>query len=732
MDGAGEPEGREPREAGAAFPPLAGAAGRRPVVERALGEGRVVLSEPEAAELLAAYGVPQPRETLAATAEAAVMAARRLGYPVVLKACSPDLLHKSDAGGVRLGLGDDRAVGAAFEELRSLVAARRGRWLGGLVQEQVAADLELIVGARFDAAFGPVVLVGFGGTLAEMLEDRVVRLAPVDPGTARRMLAELRGARLLTGYRGRPPADLEALAELIVQASRLASETPIEELDLNPVLARLGARGVMAVDRRLILRRPEATPRPCAPGDAREAVRRLLNPASVAVVGASRDAVKIGSRVLRNLTRAGFAGRIFAVNPRGEAVLDSVPTVKSVGELPRGVDLACVAVPPEACETVIRACGAQGIPSAIVFTSGFAEAGQAEAERRLVEVARGAGVRFCGPNTLGILNPDARFYGTFSGALAMTPPTGGEIAYLSQSGALGGAFMTRLWEQGIGICRFVSVGNQADLDLADYVDALVEDTSVRVLALFVEGVADGRKLGRALGRARERGKPVVVYKAGRTREGQSAIRSHTGALAGDDVVWAAALREAGAVRATDMQTLFDAALALAWQPRPGGRRVGIVSTSGGACGILADECRLHGFEVPELPAASRQRVEAEIPSFGASRNPIDVTAQMLSRPQMFRNIVRILGEEPGIDVIVLMLTTLADPVAEEVAEQIAAMARDLAKPVLASWIIARSLAAKGMARLMDARIPLYDTPERAVRALAALADWPGPGDGEGG
>jgi acyl-CoA synthetase (NDP forming) len=182
---------------------------------------------------------------------------------------------------------------------------------------------------------------------------------------------------------------------------------------------------------------------------------------------------------------------------------------------------------------------------------------------------------------------------------------------------------------------------------------------------------------------------------------------------------------------TDMQTLFDAALALAWQPRPAGRRVGIVSTSGGACGILADECRLRGFEVPELPPASRQRVEAEIPSFGAAKNPIDVTAQMLSRPEMFRNVLRILGEEPEIDVIILMLTTLADPVAEEVAEQIAATTRDLAKPVLASWILARSLAAKGMARLMDARIPLYDTPERAVAALAALADWPGPGEGEG-
>jgi acyl-CoA synthetase (NDP forming) len=486
------------------------------------------------------------------------------------------------------------------------------------------------------------------------------------------------------------------------------------------------------VDRRVILRAPgpAVAPPPVTPAsedrraETRAAVRTLLAPAAVAVVGASRDPSKVGSRVLGFLTRHGFPGRIFAVHPRGEAVQDGVPTVRSIDELPAGVEVACLAVPPEACVSLISACGGRGIRAAIVFTSGFAEAGEEAAEHRLAAAARAAGVRLCGPNTLGVLNPDARFCASFSGALVRAPRTGGDIAYLSQSGALGGAFMSRLWEAGIGICRFVSVGNQADLDLADYVDALVDDPAVRVLALFVEGVADGRKLVRALRRARDHDKPVVVYKAGRSPEGQGAIRSHTGALAGDDVVWAAALREAGAIRVREIQELFDAAVALAWQPRLAGRRVGIISTSGGACGILADQCRAFGLLVPELPPPSRKRVEAEIPSFGVARNPIDVTAQMLARPEMFRNVLQVLGEEPEVDAIVLMLTTLADPLADSVAEQIVTTVRGLSKPVLVSWIIAPSLAARGMARLTEARIPLYDTPERAVRALAALAGWP--------
>jgi acyl-CoA synthetase (NDP forming) len=694
--------------------------------------GGTVLTEPEAAELLLRYGIGGPREVLAPTAEAAVAAARGLGYPVVLKVCSPDVLHKSELGGVRLGLTDEHAVETAFHSLRGLTDARGGRWLGALVQEQLSADLELIVGGRFDSAFGPVVMVGFGGIQAELLEDRVVRLAPVDVATAERMLAELRGARLLTGYRGRPAVDVEALAGLVAAISRLAAEVPIDELDLNPVFVRWGGRGAVPVDRRVILRAPgpAVAPPPVTPAsedrraETRAAVRTLLAPAAVAVVGASRDPSKVGSRVLGFLTRHGFPGRIFAVHPRGEAVQDGVPTVRSIDELPAGVEVACLAVPPEACVSLISACGGRGIRAAIVFTSGFAEAGEEAAEHRLAAAARAAGVRLCGPNTLGVLNPDARFCASFSGALVRAPRTGGDIAYLSQSGALGGAFMSRLWEAGIGICRFVSVGNQADLDLADYVDALVDDPAVRVLALFVEGVADGRKLVRALRRARDHDKPVVVYKAGRSPEGQGAIRSHTGALAGDDVVWAAALREAGAIRVREIQELFDAAVALAWQPRLAGRRVGIISTSGGACGILADQCRAFGLLVPELPPPSRKRVEAEIPSFGVARNPIDVTAQMLARPEMFRNVLQVLGEEPEVDAIVLMLTTLADPLADSVAEQIVTTVRGLSKPVLVSWIIAPSLAARGMARLTEARIPLYDTPERAVRALAALAGWP--------
>ncbi|MFQ5840729.1 MAG: acetate--CoA ligase family protein, partial [Candidatus Methylomirabilales bacterium] len=438
--------------------------------------------------------------------------------------------------------------------------------------------------------------------------------------------------------------------------------------------------------------------------------------------GASRDLSKVGGRLLHFLTRHGYPGKVFAINPRSEAI-GQVPTFPSISALPEVPDLACLVVPPEACEAALKECGAKGIRSAIIFTSGFSEAGDIEAERRLVVAAREGGVRFCGPNTVGILNPEARFHASFSGALNLPPLVGGEIAYLSQSGALGGSFLTRLWERGVAISRFVSVGNQADLDVADYVDALVDDPAAKVIAIFLEGVLDGRKLMQALLRAREAGKPVVVYKAGRSQVGQAAIRSHTGALAGDDAVYGAALRHCGAVRVLDVPALFEAAVALAWQPPPTGLRVGIISTSGGACGILADECRQRGFEVPELPEGTRKRVESVIPAFGVSRNPIDVTAQMLARPTMFRDVLAILADEPGIDAIVLMLTTLTDPLAERVADDVVSAVRGLGKPVLVGWIVSRTLAKNGMGRLTDAKIPIYESPERVILALSALAEW---------
>jgi acyl-CoA synthetase (NDP forming) len=697
------------------------------VIARARAEGRQVLSEAEAAAVLAGWGVPQPHEALVDTRAEAVLAARRIGLPVVLKLCSLDVIHKSDVGGVRLGLGDETAIAAAFDELAALAAGRGARFGGVLVQAQVPADVEIIVGARHDPVFGPVVLVGLGGVLAELLDDSAVRLAPVGADEARAMIRQLRGYRLLAGYRGRPAIDLAALAELVQAVSRAAVELPVAELDLNPVLARAGAPGVTAVDRRLVLRRADAggaarAETPAEVDGTRQALRRLLAPRSVAVVGASRDPSKIGGRVLQFLTRHGFEGRVFAVTPNAAAI-DQVPAVATVAALPEPVDLACIVVPPDGCAPALRACGERGIPSAIVFTSGFAEAGAEEAERELTRAARASGIRFCGPNSLGVLNPEARLCASFSAALHMPPLAGGEIAYVSQSGALGGSYLSRLWEKGIAVSRFVSVGNQADLDIADYVDVLVDDPGARVIALFIEGVRDGRKLGRALARARDAGKPVVVYKAGRSREGQAAIRSHTGVLAGDDAVWTAALRQAGALRVADMAALFDSAVALAWLPPPPGRRVGIVSTSGGACGILADECRRHGFEVPELPPGTRRKVEAEIPPFGASGNPIDVTAQMLARPAMLKNTLSILLEEPGIDAVLVMITTLADPVAETVAGDILAAAAGCPKPILVGWIIAPSLAPKGMARLHQGRLPFYDSPERVVQALAALADW---------
>jgi acyl-CoA synthetase (NDP forming) len=677
-------------------------------------------------EILRRYGVPLVPQRVVATAQEAVRAADELGYPVVLKAVVPDLVHKSDAGAVCLNLRSGEEVDAAARDL----AARFPELAGLLVQPLAAPGLELIVGARRDPAFGPVVLVGLGGVWVEALGDVALRLAPVDRGAAEAMLGELRGARLLDRFRGARPVDRAAIAGVIVAVSRLAAGEPeLAELDLNPVFAR--PDGALAVDARLLwgaaAPTPKAIPAPLA------AVQRLLKPQSIVVVGASRTRAKQGGRLFHYLIKHGFAGQLYAVNPDASEVMGK-PCFPSVADLPEVPDLACVMVPAGAVTGVLEECGAKGIGAAIVYTAGFAEVGEAgrEEQARLLAIARQHGIRLCGPNTAGVVNVAASTCAAFGMAFEVERMPPGEIAFLTQSGALGGSLLSRAWTQGIGFSHWVCTGNEADLTLSDYLAALVEDPATRVIAVFMEAARDPAGFLAACRRARELRKPIVVYKTGASEAGQRAVQSHTGSLAGDDAVYDAAFRAHGVIRVHDLQSLVDAAVALAWQPLPRGRRLGVVSASGGACSVIADECARHGLALPALAGATERRVREIIPPFGASQNPIDVTMEITVNPGMVGQVTALLLAEETIDAVLVMMTTNADPPALEVARGVAHAAEGSGKPVIVARTGAEFLAPDSVAFYQAARIPLFPMPDRAVRALRAMADYAGCGAAESG
>lgn len=459
----------------------------------------------------------------------------------------------------------------------------------------------------------------------------------------------------------------------------------------------------------------------------------LFRPRSVAVVGASRGetatgAPKLGTAAMRNLIEHGFEGVIHPVNPK-ERELFGRRCVARVGDIDGEVDVALLVVPAEACVEALRDCAAKGVKAAIVMSAGFAEAGRPELQDELLEVARAAGLRLVGPNTAGFVDFHHRFAATISMVGQMQPFVAGGVAFITQSGALGGSMIGRGMEQGVGFSHWVTTGNQADLTAAEYLEHLVDDPHARVFALFLESVADPPRFVAACRRAARAGKPVLVYKSGASAVGAASSASHTGALAGSHAVFGALCRQHGVVQVDDLAELLPLARSFAWlgsrldlrQQRA--RRVGVVSASGGICGVAADECELAGLQVPELPAARQASIRRLVPEFATVRNPVDVTGQIRSSATGYQDAVREVVGDPGIDAGLLLVTMAAEPRASFYGREIGALADEVGKPLVVTWAGPLSLAAQGHPMLGAARVPVFESVRGAVRALRAVDDF---------
>ena len=437
-------------------------------------------------------------------------------------------------------------------------------------------------------------------------------------------------------------------------------------------------------------------------------------PDTVAVVGASRDPAKIGGSVLANLRVAGFTGRIIPVNPHGGVVqgLTSVPSLAAVDE---HVDLAVLTIPAPDVLPALEVCAAKGIPAAVVISAGFRESDEAgrRREQGLRAWLRGRPIRVLGPNCLGWIRPSRGLNLTF----APGTPLPGPIGFVSHSGALAVAILDWSRERRMGFSLFASLGNQADLTETDVFRALLDDDETRVVAAYLEGVADGRAFVDALG-ALAAVKPVVVLKAGRSPEGARAVSSHTGALAGSDVAFDAAVRQTGAVRARSIEELFDLARGLATQPLPRGRRLTIITNGGGLGIVAADAAREAGLDVPPLAPDVQARLRAVLPPMAAVTNPVDLVGD--ADDARFANALGALGNDHGADALLVLLTAQAATDAQTVARAILAATRGWTLPITAAFVGGARVAA-GTRTLDDAGVPCYAFPERAVSALDGLA-----------
>lgn len=471
--------------------------------------------------------------------------------------------------------------------------------------------------------------------------------------------------------------------------------------------------------------RAQRSPGPVRPGAGAAAspLAGLLHPRGIALLGVSGRADNLMGRPLRYLVEHGFEGGIYPVNPKYDELL-GLPCYTSLADVPGPVDLVLVLVPAEAVEDAIRQSAAVGARAAVVFASGFAETGPEglALQQRLATVARETGVRVLGPNCQGFLYAPTGVVATFTAAADRPLLHDSGVAYVGQSGAVGGSILDLATDMGLGLAAWASTGNQADLTLVEVSSELLFDPAVRVLMLYVESVDDGAAYARLARQAREAGKHLVVLRSGRSGAGRRAAASHTGAMLADDVSFVLTSRQHGAVLVDDIDELLCVAAVLASGRSPEGPRVAVVTTSGGAGSLAADACESVGLEVPELSAGTQDRLRPLIPPFGALGNPVDVTAQLFNRgAHAFGDVCRVVADDPSVDAVAVLVTMVVGEPGARLAEDLATTAQRLATPLLVGWIAGQELTVEGRAVFRDAGMPVFGSIGDLARCLARMS-----------
>jgi acetate---CoA ligase (ADP-forming) len=454
-----------------------------------------------------------------------------------------------------------------------------------------------------------------------------------------------------------------------------------------------------------------------------DGLQALLRPRGIALLGISGRSENIMSRPLRYLVEHGYEGGVYPVNPNHSELLGRrcYPTLADV---PGPVDLVLVRVAADRVEDAIRQAAAVGARAAVVYASGFAEVGPegVALQQRLAAVARETGVRVVGPNCQGFLYAPTGVVATFTAAADRPLTSGSGVAYVGQSGAVGGSVLDLATDMGLGLAAWFSTGNQADLDLTEVSLHLLADPTVRVLMLYVEATGDGAAYAELARRAQQAGKHLVVLRSGRSSAGRRAVASHTGSMLGDDVAFVLTSRRYGVVLVDDIDELLAAAAVLAAGKPAEGPRVAVVTTSGGAGSLAADQCEDVGLQLPELSAATQARLRPLIPPFGALANPVDVTAQLFNRgAHAFGDVCRIIAEDDAVDVVAVLVTMVVGDAGARLAEDLVATAAKLSCPLLVGWIAGQELTVEGRRVFREAGVPVFGSVGDLARVAARLA-----------
>src|SRR5438876_1039340 len=619
----------------------------RRIIDQVKAEGRSSLTAPEGKLVCDAYGIAVPKEGVASSGAEAAKLATSMGFPVVLKIVSPEILHKTEAGGVLVGLKSANDVQKGYDTI--VANARKynakANLQGVQVQQMLAGGQEVIVGAVTDQSFGKLVAFGLGGVLVEVLKDITFRLAPATRDDALSMLDGVAAAEILKGVRGAEPVNRDALAEVIVNVSQLISDFPeIAELDLNPVFAT--PKGAIAADVRIVC---DWNPAPArfrpSHDDIVRDMNRIMKPDAVAVIGASSEDGKIGNSVMKNLINGGYKGEIYPINPSASEIMGR-KAYKSVKDVPGKIDVAVFAIPAKFVPQALVEVGEKKIPGAVLIPSGFAETGNVAGQKEIVEIGHKYGVRLMGPNIYGFYYTWKNLCATFCTAYDVK----GHAALSSQSGGIGMAIIGFSRSAKMGVSAIVGLGNKSDIDEDDLLTFFEQDDNTHIIVQHCEDLKDGRAFAEVAKRVSKK-KPVVVLKAGRTSLGSKAASSHTGALAGNDKIYDDVLRQSGVIRARSLREMLEFARALPILPTPKGDNIVIITGAGGSGVLLSDAVVDNGLSLMAFPPDLDGAFKKFIPPFGASGNPVDITGG--EPPKTYQNTVRLGLEGPRMHSLIL-------------------------------------------------------------------------------
>lgn len=671
-----------------------------------------VLSEADAYTLLKRYGIPVPVHEVASDAGEAEAIAEKIGYPVVMKVVSPHIVHKSDAGGVITGIRSASEAKSAYGTIFENIAKYRpnAEITGIIVEREYPNSLELIVGGVRDPAFGSVITFGTGGTLVELFRDTATRILPLSRDEIREMIRDIKGYRLIEGYRRSPGLDENALVEVIKSAASLFDDHPeILEFDLNPLI--LYEEGAVVVDARIVEgiyeKRNAVSSHPIHAG--------LLHPESVALIGASSDPNKIGYAVMRNLLS--FPGRVYPVNPHSEQILGR-KVYKKVGDIPEKVDAAVIAIPASLVAGVMEELGHKDVGLAIILSSGFREVGP-EGEKReeeVIAVAAKWGIRIIGPNCLGIILPYKKLNTTFD----PITPRPGRIGFISQSGAIITTITDWSLPEQIGFSAIISVGNQPDMGFCEYIWYLADEENTRAIILYIEEIKNGQEF-MDICREITPKTPVIALKSGSSRIGQSAAVSHTGSLSGSYQVYQAAFRQSGIIPVFSIQEAFDVAELLASEGYPRGRRAIVVTTAGGFAVLSSDYAERYGVGLPPLPDALIEKFNSFLPALWSHGNPMDIIGD--GGADRYARVFDILiDHQEAWDIAIVIAVPSAILDASHLGQEIVRFSRHTDKMIVGCLLGGDSMKS-GVGILRENKIPNYQNIESAFRAVGRSLKW---------